>query len=71
MVNSLYRSFLEYIFFNHREEVGEKIEFSRHVLAERCLFSIHHFSGKLVMLVMTRLRAMALSQGAFSTSVGI
>lgn len=63
--------FLECVFFNHREEVGEKMEFSRHVLAERYLFSIHHFSRELVMLVMTRLRAMALRQGVFSTSVGI
>lgn len=30
---------LDCVLFNHREEAGEKMEFSRQVLAERCLFS--------------------------------
>lgn len=32
--------FLEDVLFNHREEVGEKMGFSRQVLTDSCLFSI-------------------------------
>lgn len=47
---------LECVLFNHREDVGEKMEFSRQVLAERCLFS-NALGGNLVPAM--RLRVMA------------
>lgn len=47
---------LECVLFNHREDVGEKMEFSRQVLAERCLFS-NTLGGNLVPAM--RLRVMA------------